>query len=234
LFSQRLKGLFRSPDSAHLPGSSGAAELAGIFPVGRSQSQRETDFSRMSRGLEQFFTCIREETGLTILDLGGASQANVEFITNLGHRLYSQNFLRSLEETFGGEDLTEQSNSGQIDYFLGENLDFPDESFDGVLVWDVLEYLAPPLLTATVERLFRTMKPKSYLLALFHFEGRLESVPYYSFRIQDFNTLQVAPNGNRPLAQLFNNRGLEKVFQHFESVKFFLTRDHLREVIVRR
>ena len=229
-----MKGLFRSPDSAHLPESSGAHELAGIFHIGRSQPHRDADFSRPSRGLEQFFTCIRDQTGLTILDLGGASQANVEFITNLGHRLYSQDFLRSLEETFGVVDLAEQSNSGQIDYFLRQNLNFPDESFDGVLAWDVLEYLSPPLLSATVERLFRTMKPKSYLLALFHFEGRLQSVPYHSFRIQDFNTLQVAPNGNRPLAQLFNNRGLEKLFHRFDSVKFFLTRDHLREVIVRR
>ena len=37
----------------------------------------------------------------------------------------------------------------------------------------------------------------------------------------------------RPL-QLFNNRGVEKLFQRFHSVKFFLARDHLREVIVRR
>jgi lysyl-tRNA synthetase class 2 len=34
--------------------------------------------------------------------------------------------------------------------------------------------------------------------------------------------------------QIFNNRSLEKLFQDFQSVKFFLTRDRLREVIVRR
>jgi hypothetical protein len=33
---------------------------------------------------------------------------------------------------------------------------------------------------------------------------------------------------------VFNNRSLEKLFGKFESVKFFLTRDNLREVIVRR
>jgi hypothetical protein len=40
-------------------------------------------------------------------------------------------------------------------------------------------------------------------------------------------------NQVRPV-QYFNNRSLEKLFQKFNSVKFFLTRDHLREVIVRR
>jgi hypothetical protein len=34
-------------------------------------------------------------------------------------------------------------------------------------------------------------------------------------------------------ARLFNNRGLEKLFGRFESVKFFLTRDRLREVIAK-
>jgi hypothetical protein len=34
-------------------------------------------------------------------------------------------------------------------------------------------------------------------------------------------------------AQLFANRALEKLFVRFESVKFFLARDRLREVIVK-
>jgi hypothetical protein len=44
----------------------------------------------------------------------------------------------------------------------------------------------------------------------------------------------LTPRGQRKPAQYFNNRSLEKLFQKFHSVKFFLTRDHLREVIVRR
>jgi hypothetical protein len=32
---------------------------------------------------------------------------------------------------------------------------------------------------------------------------------------------------------LFNNRNLEKLFGRFDSVKFFLTREQLREVIVK-
>jgi hypothetical protein len=43
----------------------------------------------------------------------------------------------------------------------------------------------------------------------------------------------VSRSQRRP-AQIFNNRSLEKLFQDFQSVKFFLTRDRLREVIVKR
>ena len=54
------------------------------------------------------------------------------------------------------------------------------------------------------------------------------------YRIADHKTLMLTPRGYRPAAQFFNNRAIEKVFHRFESVKFFLARDHLREIIVKR
>jgi hypothetical protein len=188
---------------------------------------------RPSRGLEEFFGYIRGQSGLTILDLGGASQQNISFITGLGHRLYSEDFLQILGETFGESGAADQSNPGRIDYFLRQALDYPPAHFDGVLIWDVLEYLAPALLNAVVERLHKTVRPKSYMLAFFHSDDKLEAVPSYTFRIQQMNALEVVPHGMRRPAQLFNNRSLEKLFGRFESQKFFLTRERLREVIIK-
>ncbi len=190
--------------------------------------------TRPSRGLDQFFGSFRDQTGLSILDLGGAHQENVNFITSLGHKFYSEDFLRIFQETFG-EDIADQSNPGRIDYFLRRSLEYPDEQFDGVLAWDALEYMEPALLVATADRLLRILKPKGYLLAIFHSAERKQMVPCYSFRIQDLRTLQVSRQGQRNASQqLFNNRSLEKLFQKFESVKFFLARDSLREVIARK
>jgi 2-polyprenyl-3-methyl-5-hydroxy-6-metoxy-1,4-benzoquinol methylase len=215
-------------------GQNGPAPGPKISGGGRPrQNEPETVAARQSRGLEEFFSHIRDLSGLTILDLGGATQQNVSFITNLGHRLYSEDFLQILNETFGVEDTVDQSNPGQIEYFLRQSLDYPEGQFDGVLIWDSLEYLAPALLAAVVERLHKIVRPKSYMLAFFHSDDKLETVPFYTFRIQEVNTLQVATHGARRPAQLFNNRSLEKLFGKFESVKFFLTRERLREVIVK-
>jgi 2-polyprenyl-3-methyl-5-hydroxy-6-metoxy-1,4-benzoquinol methylase len=171
-------------------------------------------------------------SGLTLLDLGGASQQNVTFITDLGHRLYSENFLQILNDTFGADGLANQSNPGLIEFFLRQTLDYPEGHFDGVLIWDVLEYLSPALLTAVVERLHKIVRPGSYQLAFFHADDKLEAVPQYTFRIQDYKVLQVLQQGSRKPAQLFNNRSLERLFSRSE-VKFFLTKDRLREVVVR-
>src|SRR5437879_1028506 len=70
---------------------------------GSRHSEKEVVTSRPSRGLEQFFAYIRGQQGLSVLDLAGASQDNINFITNLGHRLYSEDFVRSLDDNFGDE-----------------------------------------------------------------------------------------------------------------------------------
>jgi 2-polyprenyl-3-methyl-5-hydroxy-6-metoxy-1,4-benzoquinol methylase len=227
-----LRGILRARNAP--PGHAAAASAQTIrsAPPPRRGSAEDQLVTRPSRGLEEFFSNIRGQSGLTILDLGGATQQNVSFITNLGHRLYSEDFLQLLNETFG-DDKVDQSNPGRIEYFLRQTLDYPDEHFDGVLIWDVLEYLEPALLAAVVSRLRKVVRPRSYLLAFFHSDDKLDAVPIYTFRIQAVNTLQVARRGVRSPAQLFNNRGLERLFGRFESIKFFLTRERLREIIVK-
>jgi len=192
--------------------------------------------TRPSNGLEQFFSSIQERESLSILDFGRASQANVSFITSLGHRVYSNDILYTLDEAFGtdGDFVANQSDPRRADFFLRETLEFPEQSFDGALIWDTLQFLSPMLLQETVDRLFQILRPQSALLAFFHCEEKAEHVPLYSFRIVESRMLSLTPRGLRKPAQPFNNRSLEKLFQKFHSVKFFLTRDHLREVIVRR
>lgn len=212
----------------------GSSAQAGV-PGGRKQVPEGPPITRQSSGLEQFVTSIRNEDPLSILDFAGASQANVSFITSLGHRLSSEDYLRSLELAFGdGDFYANQADPEQSERFLAENLNFPPDHFDGALVWDALQFLSPALLQITVDRLYDTLKPNSSMLAFFHADEKTLEVPLYQYRIQDQKTLLLTPRGTRARAQFFNNRGLEKLFQRFQSVKFFLTRDHLREIIVKR
>jgi hypothetical protein len=229
-----LKGFFRGSRGAPTGGGPPSRPNAARVPLNARGSTAEPVLSaRPSRGLEEFFTQIRDTSGLTILDLGGATQKNVSFITDLGHRLYSEDFLRILNETFGADDTVDQSNPGRIEYFLKQTLEYPEGHFDGVLVWDVLEYLNPVLLNAVVERLHHIVRPKAYMLAFFNSDDKQDEVPSYAFRIAQLNSLEVLQQGMRRPTQLYNNRSLEKLFGRFESVKFFLTRERLREVIIK-
>jgi hypothetical protein len=222
-------------------GSSGGRGAAGAPspPAGasgpRSRKSGAALYSRHSSALEQFFNYIQGEPDLRLLDLAGASQANISFITGQGYRLYSEDMMRSLDAAFADGNFYEnQETPARVDPFLAQSLNFPAGHFDGALLWDVLEFLAPSLLRTVVDRLRATVKPGSYLLAIFHAEERSGAVQTYSYRIADAKTLLISPAGMRQPAQFFNNRSIEKLFQGFEAVKFFLTRDHLREIIVKR
>jgi hypothetical protein len=206
--------------------------------AGSATSRRivETDpVLRQSNGLDQFFSAIRDRSGLKLLDFAGASQANVSFITSMGHRISSEDFMRSLELAFGDDHFFENQGNPQIlDSFLHESLNFPQDEYDGALVWDALQFLTPHLLQLTVDRLYETLRPDSYLLAFFHANEKTREIPLCHYRIQDQKTLLLSTRGYREQAQFFNNRALEKLFHRYQSVKFFLTRDNLREIIVRR
>jgi hypothetical protein len=192
--------------------------------------------NRASNGLDQFFTSLQDQENLSILDFSGASQANISFITSMGHRIYSNDALRTLEEAFGsgGDFIENQSDPERAAMFLRENLEFEDRSFDGALIWDTFQFLAPPLLQDTVDRLHRILRPQSSLLAFFHADEKAQTAPLYTYRIMESKVMSLTPRNQVRPVQYFNNRNLEKLFQKFSSVKFFLTRDHLREVIVRR
>jgi hypothetical protein len=211
--------------------SSGSAQAAPPSP--RKHLKKEPPSTRQSRGLEQFFFSIRDVIGLSVLDCAGANQDNINFLIDLGHKVYTQDLVRSIDDAFG-TDPAEQTNPSRIDYFLRQNFDYPSLTFDGVLMWDSLQFMSPALLNATVERLYDVMRPNAYLLAFFTADDRATKVPSYSFRIGDNKNIILSDRGIRPTGQVFNNRNLEKLFGKFDSVKFFLTRENLREVIVRR
>jgi len=171
--------------------------------------------------------------GLSILDLAVPNQDNINFLTSLGHKLYTADLIGCLDEAFGSNP-ADQTNPGRIEYFLRSSLEYPADTFDGVLLWDGLQFMGPALLTATVERLYQIMRPDAYLLAFVTANDKVTEVPGHSFRIVDHKNILIIERGMRASGQVFNNRNLEKLFGSFQSVKFFLTRESLREIIVRR
>ncbi len=191
--------------------------------------------TRHSSGFEQFCGMLQSPESLSILDMSGASQANISFITGYGHRISSDDIIGTMQESFGQDFLESQQAASNAQRFLDQTLTFPDQFFDGVLVWDALQFLTPPLLEQTVAQLLRVMRPGGLMLVFFNADDKATKIPVYNYRIQDSKTLLQTPRGTGyQRSQYFNNRTLEKLFEQAGSLKFFLTRDNLRELIVRR
>lgn len=193
------------------------------------------EFTHHSSALDQFFLALQGQVGLNILDLGGVNQANADYFNNLEHTVRFDNFVRALDESFGkGDFCANQQDEECIDQFQSKVLNYDDDSLDGILVWDSLQYLSPELLAAAVDQLHSILHKGSQMLTSFHTNEKAPEVPLYSYRISARNRMTLTLRNRRKPAQYFSTRSLEKLFRNFSSVKFFLTQDSLREVIVRK
>ncbi len=200
-----------------------------------TKSQRDApSVTRHSSGFDQFCTLLQSSESLSILDMSGASQANVSFITGYGHRISSDDAVGTMQQCFGADFFTNQQAASNAHRFLEQTLTFPDNHFDGALIWDTLQFLISPLLDDTVKQLLRVMRPGALILAFFNADEKTTEIPVYNYRIQDSKTLVQISRGGHQRCQYFNNRMLEKVFENASSLKFFLTRGSQREVIIRR
>jgi SAM-dependent methyltransferase len=212
--------------------------LFRFFRGGSSTAQEEvskTDAgSRRSSGLGELTKLLKGSEGLAILDLGPTSPANIAHFTVLGHRVYNEDVLLAAQNPeYKGNG---QNGAGglDVDRFFRENLTFQNVRFDAVLCWDVPDYLAEPLVKPMIERIASVMNPKGYLLAFFHTKDAGPDAPYHRYHISGLDTMRLQHGPKFRLQRVFNNRHIENLFHDYGSLKFFLARDNVREVLVVR
>lgn len=182
-----------------------------------------------------------------MLDIGATSASNIRFFTERGHRIYSQDLLEA--STDPGLASTNEQGLPALDSkkFLDENLAYPNTHFDIVFCWNLADYLDESLVKPVIGRLWSEMKPGGMLLAFFHTREAGPDAPYYRYHITATDTLEMHALNSRSdarkarsngasfaLQRVFNNRHIENLFRDFSSIKFFLSRDNVREVLVVR
>jgi SAM-dependent methyltransferase len=190
---------------------------------------------RRSTGFNQFTRAILRPDGQRILDLGSTSSNNINFITGLGHKAYNEDVLMEANASrlvIPGPE--EGSTTVDVERFLAEDLLYEPESFDAVLLWDVCDYLPEPLVKPVVERIHRITKPRGALLAFFHTRDAGAEAPYYRFHIKTEETLELQRGPHFQLQRVFQNRHVENLFHDYTSIKFFLGKESIREVLLVR
>lgn len=207
-----------------------------------SEAQAETKAnaaprtSRRCIGLGEFTRELNgsEERKLSVLDLGPTSPANISFLTDRNVRAYNEDILRAAQEPSLYAKQADGSTTLDTAAFFADNLAYPEAHFDAVLCWDVADYLPETLVKPVVETLYKLVKPKGMLLALFHTKDAGPNAPYSHYHIVKPDTLELEQGTGFRVQRIFNNRHIENLFRDFASRKFFLGRDNLREVIVIR
>jgi len=224
---------------------------SGPEPTPAQGSQKLT---RRSSGLGELSRVWESAEGLCVLDLGSTSATNIRHFTEHGHRIYSEDLLTAStdpELQIKGEQGKDEQGNTVLDSrkFLADNLVYPAAHFDVVLCWNLPDYLDESLVKPVVGRLWSVLKPGGMLLAFFHTRDAGPDSPCHRFHIVGADTLEMqkivlkregrrgpagAASDGFQLQRVFNNRHIETLFRDFASIKFFLARDNIREVLVVR
>ena len=192
---------------------------------------------RRSNGLREFLVGWDKETGRRLLDLGCTSSANLNYFTELGHSIHSDDLLLEafrptyLRPAAPAPGETAAAAVFDSDAWLRDNLVFEPERFDAVLLWDLVDYMPEPLVRPLLQRLTEILRPGGTILAYFHTRDAGPDAPFFRYHIHDRESLQLRPGQPYRLQRIFNNRHVENLFRGYRSVKFFLARDNLREVL---
>src|SRR5512140_788356 len=130
-----------------------------IFRFFRGSAHAETPVvtvpqhtARRSSGLNEFTRALAGQEGLRILDLGPTSAVNITRLTQLGHKVYTEDVLTAS----GDPTLIHGTDNGKPMYdvprFQAENLTFEKELLDAVLCWDIPDYMPEAFVKPMVER----------------------------------------------------------------------------------
>jgi len=202
--------------------------------------------SRRSSGIGEIARVLNSQEGLCVLDVGATSATNIRFFTGHGHKNYSEDLLRaSLDPELRTQDAAGNAISDSKK-FLDENLVYPNGQFDIVLCWNLPDYMEESLVKPTIDRLWSVMKPGGLLLAFFHTRDAGPDSTCFRYHVNGTDVLEMQevkfalpgrPSTEKQsprLQRVFNNRHIENLFRDFASIKFFLARDNIREVLVVR
>jgi Methyltransferase domain len=182
-----------------------------------------------SKALKRFLTSLSHREGPVLLDLGPVVGSNVAFFgEQLGCKIFVENLYQDLDQ-FAREDRCDE-----LPAFLTKRLEQPDGGVDGVLCWDVFDYLDKPCAQALAQELIRVLRPGGVLLGLFG-TTKTDTRAYNKFVVVDDHSVHQKPYpALRGRQSVLLNRDIDKLFPGLSVSESFLLLNKTREILFRK
>ncbi len=211
LFSRRRK----DPDS-DATADSGAAD-SPVYPT---------------KALAKFLASLSSRQQPRLLDLGPVIGPNVTFFgEQLGCKILVEDIYKDIDRH------VREGKVQELPAFFARRFPQDAGTADGILCWDVFDYLDRAAAVPLAQQLVRILRPEGSLLAFFATaEPAAGAAPTYTKHVVvDQNTLQhrshtAARGKQRPVL----NRDIQRMFEPLRITEQFLLKTNLREVLFRK
>lgn len=217
MLSDLLRWGGKRPDQPDTPGK--AAPPRGDDPVVPSKA-----FPKLLAAIAH------QSDAPIVLDLGPVIGTNVAFF---GERLGCKLFI---EDLFA--DYDRHARAATLDALpatIDSRFRHADGSVDGIMCWDVFDFLAKPAAQALARQIVRMLKPGGAVMGFFCSSANAEHLPFMKYEVIDETSLRHRPHsGAGGRKHVLQNRDIIKMFDGLIVSDSFLLKSNTREILLRR
>jgi hypothetical protein len=182
-----------------------------------------------TKALRKFLTTLTSRESPVLLDLGPVVGSNVSFFgEQLGCKIF-------VEDIFA--DLDRHVRDAKLDAlpgFLKTRFPQKEGSVDGILCWDMIDYMDRPAAQEIANQLTRVLRPDGALLGFFG-TAPPRDTRYTKYIIVDEGTLKHRPYpAARGRQAILLNRDIIRLFHGLRVSDSFLLQNNQREILFRK
>jgi hypothetical protein len=188
-----------------------------------------------TKALGKFVAGLSGRDAPVLLDLGPVIGSNVSFFgERLGCKIVVEDLAKDIERHLSERRVAE------LPGFFEARIARDDASVDGILCWDLFDFLDKASAVPLARQLTRVLKPGGLLFAFFNTEDIRPGVApppalYTKYVVVDAANLQPRPYAaGRGKQKPFQNRDIQKMFEPLRITHQFLLKSHMREVLFRK
>jgi hypothetical protein len=182
-----------------------------------------------TKALRKFLTSLTSRELPVLLDLGPVVGSNVSFFgEQLGCKIF-------VEDVYA--DLDRHVREGRLDElpgFLSQRFPQADGEVDGILCWDVIDYLDRAAAQALASQLTRVLRPEGALLGFFGTAQAREARYTKYIIVDEVNLKHRSYPAARGRQAILLNRDIIRLFSGLRVSDSFLLQNNLREILFRK
>jgi hypothetical protein len=182
-----------------------------------------------TKALRKFLTTLATRESPILLDLGPVVGSNVSFFgEQFGCKIFVEDIYADLDRH------VREGKVDQLPAFFERRFPQADATADGILCWDLIDYLDRHASQALAAQLMRVLRPDGALLGFFGTAQPRES-RYTKYIIVDEGNLKHRPcAAARGRQAILLNRDIIRLFTSLRVSDSFLLQNNLREVLFRK
>jgi hypothetical protein len=182
-----------------------------------------------TKALAKFLKHLQSRDNPAIIDLGPVVGSNVTFFgEQLGCRIRVEDVAADIDRHVKAETVDQLAASFATRFKL------EPESVDGILCWDVFDYLDRLAAQSLAASLTRLLRPDGTLLGFFS-TAETRAQIYTKYVVVDELHLQYRTYpSTRPRQRALLNRDIIKLFEGLRVTDSFLMKTHIREILFRK